>query len=68
MQVYVVAFGGDNPDHNSSSSVSSGSGTGLEAQAARNTVVMQNTGTPIAGILLAILMVLGGFISTRKKQ
>ena len=32
------------------------------------TVGMQETGTPMAGIVLAILMVLGGFISTRKKQ
>ncbi|BDZ68671.1 hypothetical protein GCM10025860_21190 [Methanobacterium ferruginis] len=33
-----------------------------------NTIGMHNTGAPIAGMLLAILMVLGGFISTRKKQ
>jgi uncharacterized repeat protein (TIGR01451 family) len=33
-----------------------------------NTVGMQKTGAPIAGIILAILMVLSGFISTRKKQ
>lgn len=32
-----------------------------------NTVGMQNTGTSLAGIVLAILMVLGGFIGTRKK-
>ena len=32
-----------------------------------NTVGMQTTGAPIAGIVLAILMVLGGFIGTRKK-
>jgi uncharacterized repeat protein (TIGR01451 family) len=32
------------------------------------TVGMLKTGTPMAGIVLAILMVLGGFISTRKKQ
>ena len=33
-----------------------------------NTVGMQKTGTTLAGIVLAILMVLGGFIGTRKKQ
>lgn len=33
-----------------------------------NTVGMQNTGIPLAGIILAILMVLGGFISTHKNQ
>ncbi|MDO9045643.1 MAG: hypothetical protein Q7U35_10125 [Methanobacteriaceae archaeon] len=32
-----------------------------------NTIVMQKTGTPLAGIVFAILMVLGGFISTLKK-
>lgn len=31
------------------------------------TIGMQNTGIPLAGIVLAILMVLGGFISTKKK-
>lgn len=34
---------------------------------AANTIGMQETGTPLAGIALAILMVLGGFLSTRKK-
>ena len=33
-----------------------------------NTVGMQTTGAPMAGIVLAILLLLGGFISTRKKQ
>lgn len=32
-----------------------------------NTVGMQSTGIPIAGMILAILMVLGGFIGTRKQ-
>ncbi|NYB51002.1 MAG: hypothetical protein HVN35_00310 [Methanobacteriaceae archaeon] len=32
------------------------------------TIAMQKTGTPMAGIVLAILMVLGGVISTRKNQ
>jgi len=32
------------------------------------TIAMQNTGVPLAGIVLAILMVFCGFISTRKKQ
>lgn len=32
------------------------------------TVGMQNTGMPLAGIVLAILMVFGGLINTRKKQ
>jgi predicted outer membrane repeat protein len=32
------------------------------------TVKMQATGAPLAGIVLAILMVLGGFISTSKKK
>ncbi|MDY9923177.1 hypothetical protein [Methanobacterium sp.] len=36
--------------------------------ATTNTVRMQKTGTPLAGIVLAILMVLGGFICTQKKQ
>jgi uncharacterized repeat protein (TIGR01451 family) len=36
--------------------------------ATTNTIGMQNTGTPIAGIILAILMVLGGLIGTHKKQ
>ena len=35
--------------------------------ASGNTVGMQTTGTPITGIVLAILMVLGGFIATRKQ-
>lgn len=33
-----------------------------------NTVGMQGTGMPLAGIVLAIIMVFGGLISTRKKQ
>jgi uncharacterized repeat protein (TIGR01451 family) len=33
-----------------------------------NTVGMQNTGIPLPAMVLAILMVLGGFISTLKKQ
>ena len=36
--------------------------------AASNTVGMQETGTPLPGIVLAILMVLGGIITTRKNQ
>lgn len=36
--------------------------------ASTNTIVMQSTGAQLAGIVLAILMVLGGFIGTRKKQ
>ena len=43
------------------------SGTSISEVNAQ-TVGMQNTGIPLAGIVLAILMVLGGFISTRKKQ
>ena len=45
----------------------------IEAQAAgtpvnaANTIGMLETGTPLAGIALAILMVLGGFLGTRKK-
>lgn len=33
-----------------------------------HTIGMQNTGTPLTGIVLAILMVLGGFIGTYRKQ
>lgn len=33
-----------------------------------NTVGMQNTGTPLVGIVLATLMVLSGFFRTRKKE
>jgi len=33
-----------------------------------NTVGMQKTGVPLAGIILSILLVLGGFISTHEKQ
>ncbi len=36
--------------------------------ASGNTVGMQSTGIPIAGLIIAILLVLGGFIGTRKKQ
>ncbi len=36
--------------------------------ATTNTIGMQTTGAPLAGIILAVLMVLGGFIGTRKKQ
>ncbi len=36
--------------------------------ASTNTIGMQQTGAPITGIVLAILMVLGGFVGTRKKQ
>jgi hypothetical protein len=32
------------------------------------TIKMHNTGIPLAGIVLAVLMVLGGFISTRRNQ
>ena len=40
-----------------------------EASAAtQETVGMQTTGIPLPGIVLAIFMVMGGFISTRKKQ
>ena len=35
---------------------------------AANTIEMQKTGTPIAGIVLALLMVLGGFIIPEKKH
>jgi len=35
--------------------------------ATTNTVGMQKTGSPLAGIVLAILMVLGGYIATQKK-
>ena len=46
---------------------SSGTGGSSETVHAK-TVGMQKTGAPIAGIVLAILMVLGGLISTSKKQ
>ena len=35
---------------------------------ATKTIGMQNTGIPLVGIVLAFLMVIGGFVSTRKKQ
>ena len=38
-----------------------------ETVSAANTIGMLKTGTPLAGIALAILMVLGGFVGTRKK-
>lgn len=41
---------------------------GLSENVHAQTVGMQETGTPMVGMVLAILMVLGGFISTRKKQ
>nr|WP_243687076.1 hypothetical protein [Methanobacterium formicicum] len=34
---------------------------------ATKTIGMQNTGIPLVGIVLAFLMVIGGFVSTRKK-
>nr|WP_319372421.1 DUF11 domain-containing protein [uncultured Methanobacterium sp.] len=40
----------------------------VNAVTTTRTVGMQKTGIPIAGIVLAILMVLGGLISTQKKQ
>jgi uncharacterized repeat protein (TIGR01451 family) len=40
----------------------------VNAATTTKTIGMQKTGIPIAGIVLAILMVLGGFIGTRKKQ
>ncbi len=41
----------------------------VEAATTQSTTIgMQKTGAPLAGIVLALLMVLGGFISTRKKQ
>jgi uncharacterized repeat protein (TIGR01451 family) len=39
----------------------------VNAATNNNTVGMQTTGTPMVGIVLAILMVLGGFVGTRKK-
>jgi len=39
-----------------------------KSQVNAQTVPMHNTGMPLAGIILAFLMVLGGFIGTRKKQ
>jgi hypothetical protein len=40
----------------------------VNAATTETTVGMQNTGIPLPGMVLAILMVLGGLISTRKKQ
>jgi len=45
-----------------------GNSTVIAEAATSETVGMQETGTPISGIVLAILMVLGGFISTRKNN
>lgn len=39
----------------------------ITSVASGNTVGMQSTGIPITGIIIAILMVLGGFIGTRKQ-
>lgn len=39
-----------------------------KSQVNAQTVPMHNTGIPLAGIILAFLMVLGGFIGTRKKH
>jgi uncharacterized repeat protein (TIGR01451 family) len=39
----------------------------VNAATTTSTVGMQKTGMPLAGIVLAILMVLGGFVGTRKK-
>lgn len=39
-----------------------------QAQPHKKTVPMQKTGTPITGIALAILLVVGGLAGTRKKQ
>lgn len=41
---------------------------GSKKNIVNKTVRMQNTGIPVAGIVLALLMVLGGFINTNKKQ
>ncbi|BDZ68722.1 beta strand repeat-containing protein [Methanobacterium ferruginis] len=49
------------------SPVNPGSNTQVNA-ASNSTVEMQNTGAPLVGMILAILMVLGGLVGTRKKQ
>jgi uncharacterized repeat protein (TIGR01451 family) len=50
------------------SSLSINSVPQVNAATTNNSVGMQKTGAPIAGIVLAILMVLGGLVATRKKQ
>nr|WP_319372424.1 hypothetical protein [uncultured Methanobacterium sp.] len=40
----------------------------VDAASSTKKIAMQNTGIPLAGMILAILMVLGGFINTRKEQ
>ncbi|MBP2044999.1 beta strand repeat-containing protein [Methanobacterium aggregans] len=54
---------------NAASSTNTNSTTDNTASvnAASNTVTMQNTGMPIAGLVLAILAVLGGMFTPRKK-
>ena len=59
------------PDLNTDTqSITVHAATALSANAVTktSTVGMQETGIPISGIVLAILMVLGGFIGTHKKQ
>lgn len=40
----------------------------VNAATSEKTIPMQTTGVPIAGIVLSILMVLGGFIGAQKRE
>ena len=59
---YLYAIQG--PESNPTTPVNAASTT----RYSRNTIGMQETGIPLSGIVLAILMVLGGFITTWKQK
>lgn len=63
-QIFAYYLNPVNPDNKNESNPSSE----VSAATSTRTIGMQNTGIPIAGIFLAIMMVFGGFIGTRKKQ
>jgi predicted outer membrane repeat protein len=56
--ITINAAAGSDPDNKNNTTVNAATIT--------ETVGMQETGTPLTGIVLAILMVLGGLIATRK--
>ena len=60
--LYAIQGPGSNPTNNTNNPVNAATTTSYG-----NTVGMQSTGIPLAGIILAILMVAGGLVGTHKK-
>lgn len=60
--LYAIQGSGSSPGNNTNNLVNAATTTSFG-----NTVGMQSTGIPVAGIILAILMVAGGLIGTHRK-